>query len=40
MHHAALPYVEAPVFLAQLRTHTGISAFCLELRVLTAVAAA
>ena len=33
---AALPYREAPAFLAQIRNHQGIAARCLELAVLTA----
>jgi integrase len=34
--HAALPYREAPAFMATLRAHEGIAARCLELAVLTA----
>lgn len=36
-HHPALPIAEAPTFVSRLREHTGISALCLELVVLTAV---
>lgn len=34
-HHAALPYVEAPAFMAALRAEEGISARALEFAVLT-----
>lgn len=36
-HHAALPYQDVPVFMAQLRQRPGLAARCLELAVLTAV---
>jgi integrase len=36
-HHAALPYQEVPVFMAQLRQRPGLAARCLELAILTAV---
>jgi integrase len=35
-HHAALPYAEAPSFMAELRTRNEISARALEFTVLTA----
>jgi integrase len=35
-HHAALPYVEVPAFLAELRQQSGAAASALELTVLTA----
>jgi integrase len=35
-HHAALPYVELPVFLASLRGQQGIAARALEFTILTA----
>jgi len=35
-HHAALPYVELPAFMAKLRQNTSIGARCLEFTVLTA----
>lgn len=35
-HHAALPYQEAPAFMAKLRTKAAISARCLEFTILTA----
>jgi integrase len=35
-HHAALPYREAPAFMAELRKHPSISARALEFTVLTA----
>lgn len=36
-HHPALPFSEAPRFMSELRTHSGMSALCLQLVVLTAV---
>lgn len=36
-HHAALPYDEAPAFMAELRAREGISARALELTILTAL---
>lgn len=36
-HHPALPFNEAPSFMAELRTHAGMSPLCLQLVVLTAV---
>jgi integrase len=36
-HHPALPYADAPAFMAKLRAHSGMSALCLELVMLTAV---
>ena len=36
-HHAALPYRDAPAFMAWLRTKDSISARALELTILTAV---
>ncbi len=36
-HHAAMPYVEVPAFMAKLSKVTGVSARALELVVLTAV---
>jgi integrase len=35
-HHAALPYVEMPAFMAELRQETGIGARALEIAILTA----
>lgn len=35
-HHAALPYVELPTFVANLRTRTGLAASALEFLILTA----
>jgi integrase len=35
-HHAALPYVDVPAFMAQLRTKQGLSARALEFTILTA----
>jgi integrase len=35
-HHAALPYLEAPAFMAKLREDSSIPARCLELIALTA----
>lgn len=35
-HHAALPYVELPAFMAELRARPGISARALEFVILTA----
>jgi len=35
-HHAALPYAEAPAFLANLRARDGVSARALEFCILTA----
>jgi integrase len=35
-HHAALPYKDAPAFMAELRAHTDISSRALEFTVLTA----
>jgi integrase len=35
-HHAALPYVELPAFMIELRKHTGTSARCLEFTIKTA----
>jgi integrase len=36
-HHAAMPYAEAPAFLAKLREQTSVPARCLELIILTGV---
>lgn len=36
-HHAALPYAQAPTFMAELRAVEGVSARALELAVLTAL---
>jgi integrase len=36
-HHAALPYRDAPAFMAWLRTKDAISARALEFTILTAV---
>jgi integrase len=35
-HHAALPYVEVPAFMATLKQKTSVSARCLDFIVLTA----
>ena len=35
-HHAALPYVEMPAFMADLRGRAGMSALALEFTILTA----
>lgn len=35
-HHPALPYREAPAFIAELRTRTALAARCLEFVILTA----
>lgn len=35
-HHAALPYVELPAFMAKLRAKQGVSARALEFTILTA----
>jgi len=35
-HHAALPFVEAPAFMAELRKRDSVSARCLEFTILTA----
>jgi integrase len=35
-HHAALPYAEAPAFMAELRQQDGIAARALEFAILTA----
>lgn len=35
-HHAALPYVELPAFMAGLRAHIGLSAAALRFTILTA----
>jgi integrase len=35
-HHAALPYVEVPTFMAKLRQKTSVSAACLQFIALTA----
>ena len=35
-HHAALPWQEAPAFMAALRTRTAVAARCLEFVILTA----
>ncbi len=35
-HHAAMPYVDVPGFLADLRGRQGVAALCLEFLVLTA----
>ncbi len=35
-HHAALPYAEIAVFMAKLRSQTGVAAKCLEFTILTA----
>ena len=35
-HHAALPYVEIPAFMTELRTRIGLSARALEFTILTA----
>lgn len=35
-HHAALPYVELPAFMAKLREREGVSALALEFTILTA----
>jgi integrase len=35
-HHAALPYVELPAFLSDLRQHEGVGALALEFAILTA----
>lgn len=37
VHHAAMPYIELPAFLARLREQQGASARALELTILTAV---
>jgi len=34
-HHPALPYVQMPQFIAELRGRTGVSAKCLEFVILT-----
>jgi integrase len=36
-HHAALPYIEAPAFMAELRKRDSVSARALEFTILTAV---
>jgi integrase len=36
-HHAALPFVEAPAFMAELRKRDSVSARALEFTILTAV---
>jgi integrase len=36
-HHAALPYIDMPVFMAELRKQNGIAARALEFLILTAV---
>jgi integrase len=36
-HHKALPYADAPAFMASVRANTSIAARCLELITLTAV---
>jgi integrase len=36
-HHAALPFVEAPAFMAELRKRVSVSARALEFTILTAV---
>jgi integrase len=36
-HHAALPFVEAPAFMAELRKRASVSARALEFTILTAV---
>jgi integrase len=36
-HHAALPFVELPAFMADLRTMEGLSALALEFTILTGV---
>jgi integrase len=36
-HHAALPYVEIPAFMAEIRKHEFISARALEFTILTAL---
>jgi len=38
-HYAALPYVELPIFLAELRQQTSLAARCLEFLILTAARA-
>lgn len=35
-HHPSLPYSQAPAFMRDLRTHSGISALALEFLILTA----
>ncbi|RTL62125.1 MAG: site-specific integrase [Pseudonocardiaceae bacterium] len=35
-HHAAIPYQDAPAFMAKLRKHTSVSALALEFCILTA----
>ena len=35
-HHAAMPYVELPAFMAEVRKRGGVSAQCLEFVILTA----
>ena len=35
-HHAALPYANAPAFMAELRTRRALAARCLEFVILTA----
>jgi integrase len=35
-HHAALPFVEAPAFMAELRERDSVSARCLEFTILCA----
>lgn len=35
-HHAALPYADAPAFMATLRTNVTMSNLCLEFAILTA----
>lgn len=35
-HHAALPWKEAPAFMAELRTREALAARCLEFTILTA----
>ena len=35
-HHAALPFVEVPAFLVELRSQSGVAAAALELTILTA----
>jgi integrase len=37
VHHPALPYVEVPAFMAELRTRTNIAASALQFVILTAV---
>ena len=35
-HHAALPYIEMPAFMSDLRTRYGVAALALEFAILTA----